>query len=186
LTSKRFRAGSAAARRSPRRGHHENRRQPRPHDHDTVVPVRPYHHGRAAAHDERLPTRCRAMTVRVYNNSKIPDLAMTARRNFRKRRVQRGAGGQLPAGHPAAQRGVLSSAPGEQAVATQWRTNQHGRHSHEFPGIESASPGVIVIVTKDFRPGSSPVRPRRRPGTASSPGPATGDGSPCRGQVRPR
>jgi hypothetical protein len=91
--------------------------------------------------------------VRVYNNSKIPDLAMTAAQDFRNAGFNVVLVGNYPQGilpHSAA---FFSSAPGEQAVATQLAHDFNMQAQPRFPGIAFASPGVIVIVTKDFQTG---------------------------------
>jgi LytR cell envelope-related transcriptional attenuator len=91
--------------------------------------------------------------VRVYNNSKIPDLAMTAAQDFRNAGFNVVLVGNYPQGilpHSAA---FFSPAPGEQAVATQLAHDFNMQVQPRFPGIAFASPGVIVIVTKDFQAG---------------------------------
>jgi hypothetical protein len=91
--------------------------------------------------------------VRVYNNSKIPDLAMIAAQDFRNAGFNVVLVGNYPQGvlpHSAA---FYSPVPGEQAVATQLAQEFNMQAQPRFPGIASASPGVIVIVTRDFQAG---------------------------------
>jgi len=91
--------------------------------------------------------------VRVYNNSKIPDLAMVAAQDFRNAGFNVVLVGNYPQGvlpHSAA---FYSPAPGEQAVATQLAQEFNMQAQPRFPGIAFSSPGVIVIVTKDFQAG---------------------------------
>ena len=91
--------------------------------------------------------------VRVYNNSKIPDLAMVAAQDFRNAGFNVVLVGNYPQGvlpHSAA---FYSPAPGEQAVATQLAQEFNMQAQPRFPGIAFSSPGVIVIVTKDFQGG---------------------------------
>ncbi len=90
-------------------------------------------------------------SLRVYNNSTITGLASSAAEDFRN------AGWQVDevANYPF---GIISSStvyyrPGtpEKAVADELGS-QFGLRVHErFPGLEDASPGVIVIVTNDYR-----------------------------------
>jgi len=88
--------------------------------------------------------------VRVYNNSTIPDLASRAARDLRAR-----GWGVSEVGNYAD--GVLSTTtvfyrPGteEEAAAQQIGAKFSMRVEPRFEGIKDASPGVIVIVTKDY------------------------------------
>ncbi|HZG92004.1 MAG TPA: LytR C-terminal domain-containing protein, partial [Pseudonocardia sp.] len=89
--------------------------------------------------------------LRVYNNSTITGLASSAADDFRN------AGWQVDevSNYPF---GIISSStvyyrPGtpEKATADDLGA-QFGLRVHErFPGLEGASPGVIVIVTNDYQ-----------------------------------
>jgi hypothetical protein len=94
-----------------------------------------------------------AVPVRVYNNSKIPDLAMIAAQDFRNAGFNVVLVGNYPQGIIPHSTAFFSSAPGEQAVATQLAQEFNMQAQPRFPGIAFASPGVIVIVTKDFQVG---------------------------------
>lgn len=94
-----------------------------------------------------------AVPVRVYNNSRIPDLAMVAAQDFRNAGFNVVLVGNYPQGIIPHSTAFFSSAPGEQAVATQLAQEFNMQAQPRFPGIAFASPGVIVIVTKDFQTG---------------------------------
>jgi hypothetical protein len=91
--------------------------------------------------------------VRVYNNSRITGLAMTAAQDFRNAGFNVVLVGSYPQGIIPRSTAFFSSAPGEQAVATQLAQEFNMQAQPRFPGIAFASPGVIVIVTKDFQAG---------------------------------
>lgn len=94
-----------------------------------------------------------AVPVRVYNNGTIKGLANRAADDFRTAGYD-----VVEVGNYAQSQGVIptstvyySDAPGEQAVAEQLAQRYSMRVQPRFPGIAYASPGVIVIVTDDFR-----------------------------------
>jgi hypothetical protein len=91
--------------------------------------------------------------VRVYNNSMIKDLAERGGEEIRAAGydvVQTGNYSQGLIPHSTA---YFSPAPGEQQIATQLGQDFGLQVMPRFPGIASASPGVIVILTQDFQAG---------------------------------
>lgn len=91
--------------------------------------------------------------VRVYNNSMIKDLAATAGQDFRNAGFNVVFTGNYPQGIIPHSTAYYTSAPGEQQVATQLAQEFGMRVQPRFPGIAAASPGVIVILTEDFKSG---------------------------------
>jgi hypothetical protein len=99
------------------------------------------------------PSLKQTVPVRVYNNSMIKDLAMTAAGEFRDAGydvVQTGNYSQGIIPHSTA---YYSPAPGEQQVATELAHDFGMKVMPRFSGIAFASPGVIVILTEDFSVG---------------------------------
>jgi LytR cell envelope-related transcriptional attenuator len=98
-------------------------------------------------------TLMQTMDLRVYNNSKIKDLASTAADEFR------GAGfnvvevGNYSQGIIPTSTVYYSSAPGEKEVATELASEFNMKVAPRFTGIAYASPGVIAIICKDFQTG---------------------------------
>ncbi|SEP26898.1 LytR C-terminal domain-containing protein [Amycolatopsis saalfeldensis] len=93
------------------------------------------------------------VTVRVYNNSLIKGLAEQAANDFR------GAGWNVPEVGNYSQ-GVIDHTtayfrPGtdEEAAAKQLATEFGFQAQPRFDGIQNSSPGVIVIITKDYQSG---------------------------------
>ncbi|SEF36605.1 LytR cell envelope-related transcriptional attenuator [Amycolatopsis pretoriensis] len=93
------------------------------------------------------------VTVRVFNNSTIKGLADRAAEDFR------GGGWTINEVSNYSQ-GVIPTTtafyrPGtdEEAAAKQLAQEFGIKAEPRFPGIESASPGVIVIVTKEYQSG---------------------------------
>ncbi|MFJ9781358.1 LytR C-terminal domain-containing protein [Amycolatopsis sp. NPDC101161] len=93
------------------------------------------------------------VTVRVFNNSTIKGLADRAAEDFR------GSGWNVNEVSNYSQ-GVIPTTtafyrPGtdEEAAAKQLAQEFGIKAEPRFPGIESASPGVIVIVTKEYQSG---------------------------------
>ncbi|HEX4721231.1 MAG TPA: LytR C-terminal domain-containing protein [Pseudonocardiaceae bacterium] len=95
----------------------------------------------------------RTVDIRVYNNSLIHDLAANAAQDFRNAGYNVVFVGAYPQGIIPHSTAYYTSAPGEQQVATQLAQQFGMRVAPRFPGIAAASPGVIVILTKDFNPG---------------------------------
>ena len=106
----------------------------------TVVPAPPASTGPAAPPP---------VPVRVYNNSTIQGLAARAAADLTSAGYDvvavSGYQGKIPTSTV-----YYSPAPGEQDTAQAIGQKFGLRVEPRFPGIADASPGVIVIVTKDF------------------------------------
>jgi hypothetical protein len=93
------------------------------------------------------------VTVRVFNNSTIKGLADRAAEDFR------GSGWTINEVSNYSQGTIPTTTafyrPGtdEEAAAKQLAQEFGIKAEPRFPGIESASPGVIVIVTKEYESG---------------------------------
>jgi hypothetical protein len=88
--------------------------------------------------------------IRVYNNSKIHDLARRGAAEFRADgyhvvEVGNYSDGIIPTTTMYYRPGTREKATAE-ALAKEF----HARAKPRFPGIRDASPGVIIILTKDF------------------------------------
>ena len=94
-----------------------------------------------------------SVDIRVYNNSLIQNLAANAAQEFRNAGYNVVFIGPYSQGIIAHSTAYYTSAPGEQQVATQLAQQFGMRVEPRFPGIAAASPGVIVILTKDFNLG---------------------------------
>lgn len=93
-----------------------------------------------------------ATEVRVYNNSTIKNLAAIAGGQFTHAGFDVVETGNYSAGIiPTSTVYYTPTIAGQQAVATQLANDFGMRVQPRFPGIATASPGIIVIVTKDFR-----------------------------------
>ena len=93
-----------------------------------------------------------SVPVRVYNNGTIQGYAQQAADDFKA------AGWNVTTVGPYSQ-GIIATTtvyfrPGtdEEAAANQLGQQFHMRVMPRFDGIQSASPGVIVIITNDFHP----------------------------------
>lgn len=91
--------------------------------------------------------------VRVYNNSFIKNLAATAGADFRNDGFNVVTTGNYSQGTIPTSTAYFTSAPGEQEVANELGHDFGMRVLPRFSGIAFASPGVIVIVTEDFKGG---------------------------------
>jgi hypothetical protein len=94
-----------------------------------------------------------AVAVRVYNNGTIPKLAASAAQDFRDDGYN-----VVEVGNYSQEQGVISTStayysplPGEQSTAESLGSKFGMQVKPRFPGIASASPGVIVIITNDFK-----------------------------------
>lgn len=96
------------------------------------------------------PNPMQTVGVRVYNNSLIKDLAANAAQDFRNAGFNVVFVGNYPQGVIPHSTAYYSPAPGEQQIAMQLAQEFGMQVQPRFPGIASASPGVIVIVTMDF------------------------------------
>lgn len=88
--------------------------------------------------------------VRVYNNSTIPDLASTARNDLVGRGwnvIETGnySGGKIPTTTV-----YFVSGTAEEAAARALAAEFNIRVEPRFDGIKDSSPGLILIVTKDY------------------------------------
>lgn len=99
------------------------------------------------------PSLQQTVAVRVYNNSMIKDLASTAANDFRAAGFDVVQVGNYPGGVIDHSTAYYSPAPGEQQIATQLGQEFNMKVMPRFPGIAFASPGVIVIITQDFKVG---------------------------------
>lgn len=94
--------------------------------------------------------------MRVYNNGTIKGLAMCAADDFRRAGftvVEVGNYSQSQGVIPTSTVYYSPSAPGEQDAAQQLGQRFGMRVEQRFPGIAFANPGLIVIVTNDFKGG---------------------------------
>jgi hypothetical protein len=96
------------------------------------------------------PPSTRLQPVRIYNNSTIKGLAARAANDFRN-----GGWKVVEVGNYS--QGIIATAtvyyrPGtaEEAAAREMARTYGMRVEPRFAGIQSASPGVIVIVTNDY------------------------------------
>ncbi|HEX5403503.1 MAG TPA: LytR C-terminal domain-containing protein [Pseudonocardiaceae bacterium] len=101
------------------------------------------------------PSLKQTVGVRVYNNSFIKDLAAKAADAFTSDGFNVVQVGNYSQGNIPTSTVYFSPAPGEQQVATELGKDFGMRVLPRFPGIAFASPGVIVIVTMDFKGGGS-------------------------------
>ncbi|WP_326566601.1 LytR C-terminal domain-containing protein [Amycolatopsis rhabdoformis] len=93
------------------------------------------------------------VTVRVYNNSTIPHLAEQAAADFRASGWNVPEVGNYPQGvlpHTAA---FYRPGTDEEAAAKQLAAEFGFQAEPRFEGIQNSSPGVIVIITKDYQSG---------------------------------
>lgn len=91
--------------------------------------------------------------VRVYNNSMIKNLADIAGREISSAGFNVVQIGNYSAGIIPVSTVYYSPLPGEQQIANEIGHDFGMRVQPRFEGIADASPGVIVIVTKDFQTG---------------------------------
>lgn len=99
------------------------------------------------------PSLRATVPVRVYNNSFIKNLAATAGADFRADGFDVVTTGNYSQGTIPTSTAYFTSAPGEREVADELGHDFGMRVLPRFSGIAFASPGVIVIVTKDFKGG---------------------------------
>jgi hypothetical protein len=91
--------------------------------------------------------------VRVYNNSKIKDLANVAAQDISAAGFNVVQVGNYSAGVIPVSTVYFSPLPGEQQIADEIGRDFGLRVQPRFEGIADASPGVIVIVTRNFQTG---------------------------------
>lgn len=92
----------------------------------------------------------RSVTVRVYNNSTIKGLAERAAQDMRDLGWTVSQVGNYPNGRIATTTVYYRPGAPEQAAAAEMGREFGMRVLPRFPGIAQASPGVIVILTRDF------------------------------------
>jgi hypothetical protein len=97
------------------------------------------------------PSPRQTVPVRVYNNSFIKNLAATAGQDFRNDGFDVVTTGNYSQGNIPSTTAYYTSLPGEREVATELGHDFGMRVLPRFSGIAFASPGVIVIVTEDFK-----------------------------------
>ncbi len=95
----------------------------------------------------------RSVTVRVYNNSTIRGLAASGAEQLRERGWTVTEVGNYPFGRIPTTTVYYRPGTTEQAAAQEMGSEFGMRVLPRFPGIENASPGLIVILTDDFRGG---------------------------------
>ena len=112
----------------------------------TIVPAPPMTNTQAAE-----PGVDTSTPVRVYNNSLVKGLAERAADDFRRAgynvvQVSNYSQGAIPATTIYYRPGT-----GEQATAESLAKRFAAEVQPRFPGIANASPGVIAIITKDYK-----------------------------------
>lgn len=93
------------------------------------------------------------VTVRVFNNSLIKDLAERAANDFRGSGWTVNEVGNYSQGTIPVTTAFYRPGTDEEAAAKQLAQEFGIKAEPRFPGIESATPGVIVIVTKEYESG---------------------------------
>jgi hypothetical protein len=101
----------------------------------------------AAAAPEVAPT----MPLRVYNNSTITGLAATASSDFQRGGWTVSESRNYPDGIIPTSTVYYRPGTGEEASAQRLADEYGLRVEPRFEGIQDASPGLIVIVTRDFK-----------------------------------
>jgi hypothetical protein len=93
------------------------------------------------------------VTVRVFNNSTIKGLADRAAEDFRGTGWNVNEVGNYSQGVIPTTTAFYRPGTDEEAAAKQLAQEFGIKAEPRFPGIESATPGVIVIVTKEYQSG---------------------------------
>ncbi|WP_406638970.1 LytR C-terminal domain-containing protein [Amycolatopsis sp. WGS_07] len=93
------------------------------------------------------------VTLRVYNNSLIKHLAEQAAADFRGSGWNVAEVGNYSQGNIPATTAYFRPGTDEEAAAKQLAKEFGFQAQPRFEGIQNSSPGVIVIITKDYRPG---------------------------------
>lgn len=92
------------------------------------------------------------VVIRVYNNSLIQGLASRAADDFRRAGYDVAEVGNYSAGIiPTTTVYYEPGSPGEQAQAERIATAFGAQAQPRFDGIDSASPGLIAIITDDYK-----------------------------------
>ncbi|HET9141055.1 LytR C-terminal domain-containing protein [Actinophytocola sp.] len=103
-----------------------------------------------AAPPAPAPANPRSVPVRVYNNSTITGLANEAANDFRADGWNVVEVGNYNQGTIPTSTAYFTPGTDEEAAAKELGGKFNLRVEPRFPGIISSSPGVIVIVTKDY------------------------------------
>lgn len=90
------------------------------------------------------------VAVRVYNNSTIKNLAHEAADDFRRAGYEVSEVGNYSAGRIYTTTVYFRPGTGEEAPAREIARRFGARLAPRFKGLEDASPGVIIIITKDY------------------------------------
>ena len=91
------------------------------------------------------------IVVRVYNNSTIPGLAHQAADDFRRAGYDVPEVGNYPGGIVYTTTVYFRPGTDEEAQAREVAARIGARLEPRFAGIEAASPGVIAIITNDYK-----------------------------------
>jgi hypothetical protein len=97
------------------------------------------------------PAAAPTMPLRVYNNSTISGLAATASSDFQRGGWTVSESRNYPDGIIPTSTVYYRPGTGEQASAQRLADEYGLRVEPRFEGIQDASPGLIVIVTRDFK-----------------------------------
>ncbi|MFD2474934.1 LytR C-terminal domain-containing protein [Amycolatopsis silviterrae] len=92
------------------------------------------------------------VTLRVYNNSLIKHLAEQAAADFRSSGWNVAEVGNYSQGNIPATTAYFRPGTDEEAAAKQLAKEFGFQAQPRFAGIQNSSPGVIVIITKDYQP----------------------------------
>ncbi|MFE3172283.1 LytR C-terminal domain-containing protein [Amycolatopsis sp. NPDC059090] len=93
------------------------------------------------------------VTLRVYNNSLVKHLAEQAAADFRNSGWNVAEVGNYAQGNIPATTAYFRPGTDEEAAAKQLAKEFGFQAQPRFDGIQNSSPGVIVIITKDYQPG---------------------------------
>ena len=89
--------------------------------------------------------------VRIYNNSRVRDLAQRAAVDFRDSGWDVTEVGNYPYGAIGTSTVYYRPGTNEQAAAQSLASSFGLRTAPRFSGIASATPGLIVIITRDYQ-----------------------------------
>lgn len=97
------------------------------------------------------PDQAAKVSVRVYNNSTIKGLAHRAADDFRAANYDVPEAGNYPWGKIATTTIYFRPGTPEQAQAEQVAAQFGARAEARFPGLQDATPGIIAIITDDYK-----------------------------------
>jgi len=101
--------------------------------------------------DDLAPRRVVKAPVRVYNNSRVRDLAQQAATDFRGSGWNVTEIGNYPYGAIGTSTVYYRPGTREQAAAESLASSFGLRAAPRFSGIAGATPGLIVIITRDYQ-----------------------------------